>query len=69
MTNSNGVSFDSLAAAEGFAAKNQPLIAAALRDVDATEGVVWSDVWLNGNGPSFVEGYNADDQPIVAVKL
>ncbi len=69
LISSNGVTFSSLKEAETFRRNNSTMIDLLKMRVSNMPGVVHADVWLNESEPSFVAGYDAQDEQIVKIKL
>lgn len=63
------VSFTSAQEALSYEIDNQASLRRLQREVEAVPGVSYSEVWLNGSCPSFVAGYDDQDEVIVCVKV
>lgn len=63
------MNFDSLSQAKRYERDNADLISMLQKETEAIDGVLYSEVWLNGNPPSFVAGFNNEDEHIVSLKL
>lgn len=61
--------FESLKQAEEFKENNQWMLLTLQSEAESVAGVVCSEVWLNGNCPSFVVGIDCEDQHIVSFKI
>lgn len=56
---------------EALAFKRQyaDIIKAIQDEVEAVDGVDYSEVWLCGNAPSFVAGVDHNDEHFVSIKI
>jgi hypothetical protein len=61
--------FKSLEDAEAYSSHNKEKLYQLQKEAESVPGVVNSDVWLNGNCPSYVVGVDNDDKEIVCFKL
>lgn len=61
--------FNSLQDAEDFKKSNADLLMRIQAEVEAVPGVVSSEVWLNGNPPSFIVGLDSEDNHFVYLKI
>lgn len=63
------VSFTSVQEALSYEIANEAALRRLQREAEAVPGVEYSEVWLNGNCPSFVAGYDNQDEVIVCFKV
>lgn len=61
--------FKNINEAEAFKNNNTAMLQALQTEIEKIDGVAYSDVWLNKNSPSFVAGYNNEDEQIVSLKI
>jgi hypothetical protein len=59
--------FKSLIETEQFKIDNCEYLAALQSELNSLPGVVYSEIWLNGNSPSCVIGFDAEDQQFVSL--
>lgn len=59
--------FESLNEAEQFKVDNCEYLDALQSEINSLPGVAYSEVWLNGNSPSCVIGFDAEDQQFVSL--
>lgn len=61
--------FDSVESAERFKEKYAQYLEELCEYALGIEIVAYADIWLNGNMPSFVAGYNSDDVLVVCIRI
>ena len=61
--------FSSTQQAEQFQRDNMALLQDLSNEVERIDLVSYSEVWLNGNGPSFIAGYSSEDEQIVSLPI
>lgn len=58
-----------LSQAEAFKIDNRELLISLQDEVNSIPNVAYSEIWLNGNAPHFVAGYDFDDNQIVSLRI
>lgn len=61
--------FASLTHAEEFKQNNLKLLSELSSEVEKLEGIERSEVWLCGNCPSFIAGYDDNEEQIVSLPI
>jgi len=61
--------FNNLAEAETFKSSHADYLAELEQQALATPRVAWTEVWLNGNYPSYVTGYDEDEEEVRAARI
>ncbi|EGR0763340.1 hypothetical protein ETS23_06365 [Vibrio parahaemolyticus] len=64
-----GITFSSSEEAAQFRRNHAIALDLVIQRVKTMQGVNYADVWLNQNSPSFVAGYDSNDEQIVRIKL
>ena len=61
--------FASLDQAQAWRQRSRGLLAELEAIAAAVEGVAYTDTWLCGNAPSYVAGFNAEDEMLVCFPI
>lgn len=61
--------FESFAHSEKFKKDNLKLLSDLSNEVENIADVDYSEVWLNGNSPSFIAGFDKNDIQIVSLPI
>lgn len=69
ITSSQGVTFASSEEAAQFKREHSQALDSLVERVKNMPGVDYADVWLNEYSPSFVAGYDSNDEQIVRIRL
>ncbi|KZX78274.1 hypothetical protein A3715_10425 [Oleiphilus sp. HI0009] len=59
----------SLNDADEFKKANLSKIDSLMNEAELVDNVVHSELWVNGNCPSFVAGFNDEDEWVVSYKI
>lgn len=65
----NFMTFKNIKEAEKYKKDNAAMLQQLQSEVEKIEGVAYSDIWLNKIAPSFIAGYNSDDEQVVSLKI
>lgn len=69
LISSTGVTFSSMDEAERFKRDNAMMLDSLVERVRRMPGVKHADIWLNQFEPSFVAGFDKNDERIVKIPL
>lgn len=61
--------FNTIQELETFKKTSYHLLEYVQQEVCAIEGVTYSEIWLCVGSPSFICGYNSEDQPILSFPI
>ena len=61
--------FESIDHAKQFEKQNIEMLNNMLLEVEQIESVQYGDVWLNSKAPSFIAGFNDEDEIIVCIPI